>query len=90
MSDAQRPPARPPAGVLPGGGRPGGGGFMGGMRGPAEKPKDFMGTMRRFTVYFRPRMVQLTIVFVFAVLSTVFTILGPKLMGHVTTRLSTA
>jgi ATP-binding cassette subfamily B protein len=70
-------------------GRPGGGGFMGGMggRGPAEKPKDFMGTMRRFTVYFKPRMVQLTIVFVFAVLSTVFTILGPKLMGHVTTKL---
>jgi ATP-binding cassette, subfamily B, multidrug efflux pump len=89
MSDAQRTPARPPAGALPGGGRPGGGGFMGGMggRGPAEKPKDFMGTMKRFTVYFTPRMVQLTIVFIFAVLSTVFTILGPKIMGHVTTKL---
>ena len=87
MSDANRTPARPPAGALPGGGRPGGGGFMGGMRGPAEKPKDFMGTMRRFTVYFKPRVVQLSIVFVFAVLSTVFTILGPKLMGHITTKL---
>ena len=87
MSDANRTPARPPAGALPGGGRPGGGGFMGGMRGPAEKPKDFMGTMRRFTVYFKPRVVQLSIVFVFAVMSTVFTILGPKLMGHITTKL---
>jgi ATP-binding cassette subfamily B multidrug efflux pump len=89
MSDPRREqkPAGPPPGVF-GRAGPRPGGFMGGMgRGPAEKPKDFAGTMKRFMVYFRPRRVQLTIVFIFAVLSTVFTIIGPKLMGHVTTRL---
>ena len=88
MSDARRGQATsgPPAGTLRrGGARVGGGLGMGRRLG--EKPKDFMGTMKRFTVYFRPRTVQLSVVFVFAVLSTVFTIIGPKLMGRVTTKL---
>jgi ATP-binding cassette subfamily B protein len=70
-------------------GRPGGGGMMGPMggRGPAEKPKDAKKTIRFLMTYFKPRMGKLTIVLVFAVLSTIFTIVGPKLMGHVTTKL---
>ncbi len=86
MSDA----SRPQSGGGPGGPRPGGmrpGGPMGGMMGPAEKPKDFMGTARRLLRYFIPRKTQLTIVVVFAVLGTVFSIVGPKLMGQVTTKL---
>jgi ATP-binding cassette subfamily B multidrug efflux pump len=84
MSDQSRQqrPAGPPPGL------PRGGGFMGGMgRGPAEKPKDFAGTLKRFIVYFRPRMAQIATVFVFAALSTIFTIVGPKVMGQVTTKL---
>lgn len=90
MSDQGREqrPAGPPPGMFGRGGPRPGGGFMGGMgRGVAEKPKDFAGTLKRFMVYFRPRRVQLAIVFVFAVLSTIFTIIGPKLMGQVTTKL---
>jgi ATP-binding cassette subfamily B multidrug efflux pump len=89
MSDPRGRPASsgPPRG--PFAGRPGGG-FMGPMmggRGLAEKPKDFKGTLKRLAVYLKPRRAQLLIVIVFAVLSTVFTIVGPKIMGQVTTRL---
>ncbi len=42
---------------------------------------------RFLLTYFAPRRGKLTLVFVFAVLSTIFTIVGPKLMGHVTTKL---
>jgi ATP-binding cassette, subfamily B, multidrug efflux pump len=83
MSDSasKAPPPRPM-------GRPGGGGpMMMGQRGPAEKAKDPKKTFRFLLTYFKPRMGKLTIVFVFAVLSTIFTIVGPKLMGHVTTKL---
>ena len=55
--------------------------------GPAEKPKDAKKTIRFLLTYFAPRRGKLTLVFVFAVLSTIFTIVGPKLMGHVTTKL---
>jgi len=58
-----------------------------GMRGPAEKPKDAKKTIRFLLTYFAPRRGRLTLVFGFAVLSTIFTIVGPKLMGHVTTKL---
>jgi len=71
-------------------GRPGGGGHGGmmmGGRGPAEKPKDARKTLRFLMTYFAPRRGRLLMVFAFAALSTVFTILGPKLMGHVTTTL---
>jgi len=76
------PPPRPM-------GRPGGGGMMGPMggRGPAEKPKDAKKTFRFLLTYFAPRRGRLTLVFCFAVLSTIFTIVGPKLMGKVTTKL---
>ena len=91
MSDAARRQGLPPQG--PQGGPPQGGprrgpGFMGPMGGgPAEKPKDARKTIRFLMTYFRPRKGRLAIVFAFAVLSTVFTIVGPKLLGHVTTKL---
>jgi ATP-binding cassette subfamily B protein len=69
-------------------GRPGGGGpMMMGQRGPAEKPKDAKKTFRFLMTYFKPRRTKFVIVFAFAILSTIFTIVGPKLMGHVTTKL---
>ncbi len=90
MSDTKRTdrPREQPRGQFgPGGRRPGGfgGGMM--MRGPAEKPKDFMGTMKRLVVYLKPHTVQLTAVVIFAVLSTVFNIVGPKILGLATTKL---
>ena len=62
-------------------------GFGGGHGGPpmamkAEKAKDFGGTIRRLLRYLRPQKVNLIIVFVFAVFSTAFTVLGPKITGN--------
>jgi ATP-binding cassette subfamily B protein len=71
-------------GPRPGGGPPG----MGfGGRGVVEKPKDFKGTVKKLLSYVKPHKMSFVIVIVFAVLSTVFTIVGPKIMGTVTTKL---
>ncbi len=88
MSDTARRPAAPQGGFGrgPGGGRGGPPGMFGGG-GPAEKPKDAKKTIRFLLTYFAPRRGRLTLVFTFAVLSTIFTIVGPKLMGLVTTKL---
>jgi len=54
---------------------------------PAEKAKDFKGTFRRLVSYLKPRWKKLTAVFVVAILSTVFAIVGPKIMGMAITEL---
>ncbi len=80
-------PGEQQRGIMGGRGRgPGGfGGMMG--RGPAEKPKDFFGTMKRLIVYLKPHAVQMSFVVLFAVLSTIFNIIGPKILGQATTKL---
>ncbi|WP_035399080.1 ABC transporter ATP-binding protein [Exiguobacterium sp. OS-77] len=77
MSEKKRPAGGPP----PGG--PGGGNMM--MLG--EKPKDFKATFRRLLRYLRPRRTALVGVFLAAILSTVFMIAGPKIMGTAITEL---
>jgi len=52
-----------------------------------EKPKDFKGTLRRLLRYLRPRYWQLILVIALAALSTVFSIVSPKIMGKATTKL---
>ena len=87
MSDGGKTPAMTGSGgQRPRGGPPMMGPMMGG-RGPVEKAKDFKGTLKKLMVYVKPHRIQLLIVLAFAVLSTVFTIVGPKIMGLVTTRL---
>ncbi|NKI24533.1 ABC transporter ATP-binding protein [Paenibacillus dendritiformis] len=54
---------------------------------PMEKAKDFKGTLKRLVGYLKPRKYQLIAVLAMAILSTVFTILGPKIMGEATTSL---
>ncbi|WCF11359.1 ABC transporter ATP-binding protein/permease [Paenibacillus thiaminolyticus] len=54
---------------------------------PVEKAKDFKGTLKRLVGYLKPRKYQLIAVLVMAILSTVFTILGPSIMGKATTSL---
>ena len=70
---------------------PAGRGPMGGPGGAArmrgEKPKDFRKTMRTFIGYLKPHRISLIIVFVFAIASTTFMIIGPKLLGRATNRL---
>ncbi|CAM2922966.1 ABC transporter ATP-binding protein [Paenibacillus sediminis] len=65
--------------------RPFGGGHGMGM--PAEKAKDFKGTLKRLIPYLKPHKVKLTIVLIAAILSTVFSIVSPKIMGKATTKL---
>lgn len=64
-------------------GGPGGGNMM--MMG--EKPKEFKVTFRRLLAYLKPRRNTLIAVFVAAILSTVFMIAGPKIMGIAITEL---
>ena len=56
-------------------------------RGPVEKPKDLKGTFRRLLAYFGVRKLQIGVVALLALCSTVFGIVGPKLQGKVTTKL---
>jgi len=64
---------------------PMGGSHAGMMAG--EKARDFKGTMAKLFQYMGAYKLQLAIVFVFAIASTVFSIIGPKILGNATTKL---
>ena len=54
---------------------------------PGEKARNFRGTMSKLLQYMGPYKLALGAVFVFAILSTVFSIAGPKILGQATTKL---
>jgi ATP-binding cassette subfamily B multidrug efflux pump len=54
---------------------------------PVEKPKNFGRTFSRLLGYFRPERFKLGVVLTTAILGTLFTILGPKILGLATTKL---
>lgn len=83
MSERTEHKSRAPRSGGPG--HPGGG--MG-MRPPGEKPKDFKGTLRRLIKYLQPHRYRLLGVLVAAILSTVFSIISPKVMAEGTDILS--
>nr|MDO8109145.1 ABC transporter ATP-binding protein [Candidatus Sigynarchaeota archaeon] len=58
---------------------------MGMMRG--EKAADFRGSMGKLFNYMGRYKISVSIVFVFAILSTIATIVGPKILGQATTKL---
>jgi ATP-binding cassette, subfamily B, multidrug efflux pump len=64
-----------------------GGGPMGHATMGGEKPKSFKKTMKTFLIYLKPYRISLIIVLFFAIASTIFSILGPKLLGNATTKL---
>ena len=64
------------------------GGPMGSFGKPVEKAKNFKGTLRRLLNYLKPQGTKFIIVFIFATLSTVFSILGPKIMGKAITKIA--
>lgn len=80
MSEEQKPkpPQRPQAGQMGGPPR---------MSLPGEKPKDFKGTLRRLLSYLKPYRLQLLVVLIAAVLSTLFSIVAPRIMGMATDEL---
>lgn len=55
---------------------------------PGEKAKDFKGTFKQFLKYMGNYKFSVLVVMFFAVLSTVFMIVGPKILGNATTLLS--
>lgn len=66
----------------------GGHGPMGGAMMAGEKAKDFKGTVRKLLSYLSPYHIQIVVVLFFAALSTVFTILGPKILAKATDELA--
>ena len=73
--------------------RPGGPGPMGGGghgHGPGrivEKPKDFKGTMRKLLGYVGKHKIAVFFAITLAMCSVLFNIVGPKVLGEVTTKL---
>ena len=69
-----------------GGGRPGG--PAGSLGKPVEKAKNFKGTLFRLLRYLKPQRTKFIAVFIFAILSTIFSIIGPKVMGKAITKIA--
>ena len=67
---------------------PMGGGPMGHGMAPGEKPKDFKGSFKKLRKYIGKYRFAVAIVVVFAAISTVFSVVGPKIMGKATTALA--
>ena len=68
-------------------GGPMGRGPMGGMVG-GEKAKNFKGSFKKLLLYIGKYKFALLAVVVFAAVSTVFSVMGPKVMGRATTELA--
>jgi len=69
--------------------RPGGGGFGHGaaLMMAGQKAKNFKGTLWRLLAYLKPLRLQLSAVLLASILSTIFTIVGPKLTGNAITKI---
>lgn len=59
-----------------------------GPMGTGEKAKNFKGTMARLIRYLQPFWIPMILCILFSVLSTIFTIIGPKILGNATTKLA--
>lgn len=82
-------PRGPMKGKGPMGGGPMGGGPMGGGMGmPAVKAKNFKKSMRQLIEYLGRYKLSVVMVMVFAVASTCFAIVGPKILGKATNKLA--
>ena len=62
-------------------------GPMGGMMG-GEKAKDFKGSFKKLLAYIGRYKFAILVVMIFAAASTVFNVMGPKVMGRATTELA--
>lgn len=58
-----------------------------GMAAPGEKAKDFKGSIKKLCSYLGKYKFRIFFVMLFAIASTIFMILGPKVLGNVTTEL---
>lgn len=74
MSETQKPPKRGPMG-------------HGGPGMPVEKAKDFKGTLRKLVDYLKKYHFSIIVVILCTIGSTVFVIVGPKILGQATTEI---
>lgn len=58
-----------------------------GMRGGGDKPKDFKGSLKNLLKYLSPYYKSFILVIIFSILSTVFTIVGPRILGNITNQI---
>ena len=63
-------------------------GPMGHGRGPAEKAKDFKGTMAKLIRYLGSYRINIIIAFLFSIVSVALMVIGPKILGNATTELT--
>lgn len=82
MSEGNRSTPTPP--VRRGFGGPGG---PRGMMGGGEKARDFKGTIKKLVTYLSVYKLSILVVIIFAIASSIFTIVGPKILGKATTEL---
>jgi len=95
MGGGGPPMGRPPMGGGPLGRGPGGGGPpVGGGMGrhgmpmmEGEKAKNFKSTMKTLLKYLKPFRVSIILTLLFAMAGTVFSIIGPKMIGDATNKL---
>jgi ATP-binding cassette subfamily B protein len=85
-ADHSQPSAPPPAAARPPAGffghrQPGGLGL------PTQKAKDFKGTVRRLAGYLQPHRPALVVVVVAGAIGTIFSVVGPRLLGLATTKI---
>ena len=52
-----------------------------------DKPKDFTSSLKKLISSLKPYKAKIIVVFMFSILSTLFTIVGPKVLGNATTEL---
>lgn len=79
---------RPQASRTPGAQRPGGHGGPGGgpmAHMPGAKAKNFSATIRRLIQYSKKHWIAISTTVLFAILSTIFSIIGPLILGQATT-----
>lgn len=77
MSDSENMPKKSPAqGHGPAVGR------------PVEKAKDFGGTLKKLIGALNQYYLQISVVIIFAIASTVFTIISPKMLGNITNQIT--
>ncbi|MFR6021604.1 MAG: ABC transporter ATP-binding protein [Clostridia bacterium] len=83
MSNTEQTTNKPPRMRGPMGGGPHGG------HGPAEKAKDVKGTTKKLANRLSEHKIAIIIVIIFAIGSTIFSIVGPKILGNATTEIYT-
>ena len=58
-----------------------------GIEAAPEKAKNFKGTTKKLLTYLSPFKIHFIFVFIFAIGGTIFSIVGPKILGNLTTKI---